>query len=137
MNNVNFNSEAFMQTNEYQEFIARNNSQGYLNIRAYAANSAIPISGLRVVVSKIINNQRVIFFDGSTNNSGIISSISLPTPKIETNNTIIPEHEDYDITATYNNEDLLFKITMFSNIQVLQNINVIPSVRLDGSFYGS
>ena len=137
MNNINFNSEAFMQTKEYQEFIKKNNSFGYLNIRAYAANSAIPINGLRVVVSKIINNQRIIFFDGSTNDSGMISSIALPSPSIESNNTVVPNSETYDIVANYNNEDLIFKITIFSNIQVLQNINVVPSVRLDVSYYGS
>ena len=136
MNDVNFNSAVFMNTKDYQDFINKNPEKGYLNIRAYAANSAIPIGGLEVIVSKIINNRRVIFFQGATDNSGIISQIALPTPTVSSNDEEVPPSEDYDITATYNGNNLLFKINMYSNIQVLQNINIVPGLRLDGSSYG-
>ena len=136
MNNVNFNDPAFMQTYAYQDFISENPKLGYLNIRAYAANSAIPIANMQVEVSKIINNQKVIFFEGATTNSGTITQISLPTPMISNDDLIAPKSTTYDIKAIYNDETLLFKIQMYSDIQVVQNINVVPNLRKDGINYG-
>ncbi len=135
--NINYNDLNFQNTQTYKEYSSNNLGQGYLNIRAYAANSAIPISGVTIIVSKMIDNLKVIFFQGATNSSGLINQIVLPTPIIDDNNTEIPQSQDYDIEANYNGTNLLFKINMYSNIQVLQNINVVPSIRLDGSTYGS
>lgn len=137
MNTVNFDDPSFITTNTYKDFVNQNSSYGYLNIRAYAANNAIPISGLKVIVSKILNNERVVFFSGITDESGIIESITLPTPLVSSNDEVIPSSQDYDIEATYENQRLLYKITMYSNISVNQNINVVPNMRLDGSSYGS
>lgn len=137
MNTVNFDDPNFVATNTYKDFVNQNSSYGYLNIRAYAASNAIPISGLKVIVSKILNNERIIFFSGTTDESGIIESITLPTPLVSSNDEVIPSSQDYDIEATYENQRLLYKITMYSNISVNQNINVVPNMRLDGSFYGS
>lgn len=137
MNTVNFDDPNFITTNTYKDFINRNSSYGYLNIRAYAASNAIPISGLKVIVSKILDNERVVFFSGTTDESGAIESITLPTPLVSSNDEVIPSSQDYDIEATYENQRLLYKITMYSNISVNQNINVVPNIRLDGSVYGS
>lgn len=137
MNEINFNNESFKETNEYKNYIIDNPDIGYLNIRAYAANAAIPITGLVVVVSKIINNRKVIFFKGATDNSGLISSIALPTPSISSDDEVVPTSQDYDVTAIYNGDNLIYKVKMFSNIQVLQNINIVPNLRLEGSIYGS
>ena len=137
MNIVNFYDEQFKQTETYKKFISENTGSGLLNIRAYAANSAIPISGLNVVVSKILDNNKVIFFEGATDSSGLITKISLPTPSIATNDLEIPASQNYDIEATYNNQKLTYKTNMYTGIQVLQNINVVPEIRLDGNIYGS
>lgn len=137
MNTVNFDDPNFIATNTYKDFVNQNSSYGYLNIRAYAASNAIPISGLKVIVSKILNNERIVFFSGTTDESGIIESITLPTPLVSSNDEVIPSSQDYDIEATYKNQRLLYKITMYSNISVNQNINVVPNMRLDGSSYGS
>ena len=137
MNTVNFDDPNFVTTNTYKDFINQNSSYGYLNIRAYAASNAIPISGLKVIVSKILDNERVVFFSGTTDESGVIESITLPTPLVSSNDEVIPSSQDYDIEATYENQRLLYKITMYSNISVNQNINVVPNIRLDGSAYGS
>ena len=134
MNSINFNDPNFIKTDTYKEFINKNNSNGILNIRAYAANAAIPISGLNVIVSKVLNNQKVIFFEGATDNSGIINQILLPTPSISDNNQEIPLSQDYDILAVYENQNLIFKVLMYSGIQVNQNINIVPQMRLDGTY---
>ena len=117
--------------------IDKNKSVGYLNIRAYAANAAIPISGLNITISKVINNEKVIFFEGATDSSGIINRITLPTPILSKNDLKIPESEEYDIMAVYENQSLYFKVLMYSNIVVNQNINIVPNMRLDGKNYGN
>ena len=137
MNIVNFNDPNFMSSSTYQDFVNQNTSSGYLNIRAYAANQALPIKGLRVIVSKILNNSRVVFYSGTTDESGIIEKIALPTPSVSNNDEVVPQSQDYDIEATYENQKLSYKVVMYSNIAVNQNINVVPSIRLDGSNYGS
>ncbi len=137
MNIVNFNDPNFMNSSTYQDFVNNNTSSGYLSIRAYAANQALPIKGLRVIVSKILNNSRVIFYSGITDESGIIERIVLPTPTVSNNDEVVPQSQDYDIEATYENQKLLYKIVMYSNISVNQNINVVPNIRLDGGSYGS
>ena len=134
MNSIYFNDPNFIKTDSYKDFINKNSSKGILNIRAYAANAAIPISGLNVTVFKIINNQKVIFFEGVTDNSGVINQILLPTPSISDNNQEIPLSQDYDISAIYESQKLVFKVLMYSGIQVNQNINIVPQIRLDGTY---
>ena len=129
MNTYNINDESFVNSDIYQEFLKNNPSQGYLNIRAYAANQAIPISGLNIVVSTIIDNNRVIFFEGSTNLSGVINDIILPAPKLDPNNLDAPSKTTYDIEATYipNNTSRTYKANMYENVSVIQNISVTPN----------
>ena len=137
MDFIDFNDPNFINTNAYKNFIDKNKSVGYLNIRAYAANAAIPISGLNITISKVINNEKVIFFEGATDSSGIINRITLPTPILSKNDLKIPESEEYDIMAVYENQSLYFKVLMYSNIVVNQNINILPNMRLDGKNYGN
>ena len=134
MNEITFNE--FKKTEKYQEFINNNPQIGYLNIRAYAANSAIPITNLEVKVSRIINDQRIIFFDGRTDQSGLITNINLPTPPTNGNDEVIPQSSEYEVTAIYNGDNLIFKVVMYAGISVLQNISVVPNLRLDGGTYG-
>ena len=136
MNSFNFNDNEFMQSEMYKKYIRENNKVGYLSIRAYAANKALPIEGLNVVVYKVIDNNRIIFYEGKTDNSGLIEKISLPAPEISNDDLVKPASQEYTIEANYDNQNLLFFITMYENISVNQNINVVPIIRLDGSSYG-
>ena len=131
-----FNDPVFKQTNIYQKYIQLNPTFGYLNIHSYAANAALPIEGMKIEISKNISNQKIIFFEGSTDNSGMIANIPLPTPNISSNDEEIPASQEYEISAKYENQTLNFIIKMYANIQVNQNINIVPEMRLDGSFYG-
>ena len=45
--------------------------------------------------------------------------------------------EEYNISASYENQNLVFKVLIYSNISVNQNINIVPIIRLDGKTYGS
>lgn len=130
MNTYNFNDESFKNTTTYQNFIAENPSQGFLKIRAYAASQALPISGLRIVVSKNIDNNNVIFFEGVTNSSGVIEKILLPAPRLDPNNLDAPNSTTYEINATYpqDNVNNVYRVNMYENIYVIQTINIVPSL---------
>ncbi len=128
MNTFNINDQNFLNSEVYKNFIKDNPSNGYLKIRAFAANQAIPISNLNIIVSKNIDNNNVIFFEGKTNSSGIIEKITLPTPKLDQNNLDKPSSTTYDIEATYQNETRIYKVNMYENVYVLQEININPSM---------
>ncbi len=127
MNNFYVNDEKIINSKEYQEFLKNNPAKGFLNIRVYTASQAIPISNLKVVVSTVIGNNNVIFFEGYSNESGVIEEIELPAPKLDSNDLNVPNSTEYQILATYVPDDVseVFKVNMFEDVQVVQNINVV------------
>lgn len=134
MNTYNYNDENFKNTETYKNFIVSNNGEGYLKIRAYAASGALPISDLKIVVSKNIDNSNVIFYEGKTNSSGIIEKIVLPAPKQNTNDLVIPSSITYDIKATYEKDNTTnsYQINIYDNIYVVQTINIVPTMSVMG-----
>ena len=127
MNNVNITDSNFISTIVYKNFMIENTGRGILNIRASFANQALPITNLKVVVSKEIENYNVIFYEGVTNISGLIGKISLPTLPKENNDLIAPKATTYKITALYNNREYTYVVNMYDGIYVVQNINIVPS----------
>lgn len=130
MNTYNVNDDSYANSQAYQEFLKDNPTEGYLKIRAFAASQAIPISGVNIVISKIIDNNRVIFFEGATNESGVIERITLPAPRKNTNNLTAPNTTEYDVTATYepDNIDTFYRVKVYENVYVIQNINIVPNI---------
>ena len=140
MNTYNINDESFINSEIYKNFINTHPSKGNLRIRAYAASGAIPISGLKVVVSTKIDNNNVIFYEGETDDSGLIDRISLPAYKLDLNNLDIPDKTVYDINATYypDNLKLLYSVNIYENVCVVQNINIVPDKKnIEGDLIGS
>ena len=127
MNNVNITDSNFISTIVYKKFMIENTGRGILNIRASFANQALPITNLKVVVSKEIENYNVIFYEGVTNISGLIEKISLPTPPKENDYLIAPKNTTYKITTLYNNREYTYVVNMYDGICVVQNINIVPS----------
>lgn len=121
------NNEEFKNSSLYKKYLEENPKVGYLKIRAYAASSAVPIENLDIIVSKKIDDNNVIFFKGKTNSSGIIEKITLPT-KTLVNDNLAPLGTEYDIEASYNNLKNTFKVMIYDNVYVVQNINVIPNM---------
>ena len=131
MNNVSINDEEFVNSSAYQDFLSTNKGRGYLKIRAYAANQAIPISGLKILVNKKIDGYNVNFFEGYTNESGVIENISLPTQKQSDNDLIAPKSTAYEIIATYSvdNTTATFIVNVYDNLYVIQNISIVPNMQ--------
>ena len=132
MNNIYIDD--FKNTSEYREFIKKNEAYGNLVIRAYAANEAIPISNVSIIVSLVINNNNVIFYNGMTDSSGMTPKIKLPAPIYNENNLVTPLYTTYDIKAIYNNTDYAYKVNLYDDICVQQTINIIPDV-MERKFY--
>ena len=128
MNTVTITDENFINTEVYRKFINNNPGSGTLIIRAYAAGGAVPISNLDITISKIIDNYNIIFFKGATDNSGMISNITLPAPLKMTNDLNVPLSTNYEIKAYYepNNLELNYKVNIYDGIYVVQNIAIIP-----------
>jgi len=53
----------------YQDFLNSNPGVGNIKVRATSANEAFPVSGVSVVVSKVIGDNTIIFFEGMTDES--------------------------------------------------------------------
>ena len=93
----------------------------------------MPIQGLKVIISTNIDDiTKVIFFEGETNESGVIEKISLPVPRINLNNMIAPNTIVYEIQATYDDSNIntIYKVNMYDNIYVVQNINIVPNLKV-------
>ena len=133
MNTYSIEDKQYVNSEEFKNFMEQNPTYGYLRIRAYAASGAIPISGLKIEITTKINKNRFIFFEGYTNESGLIDNISLPAPKLETNNLDIPNKTIYEIKATYlpNNTNLTYEVNMYENVFVVQNINIVPNSSIE------
>ena len=135
MNNITY--EQFKNTDEYSTFISENKGEGYLMIRAYTASEAIPIQNMKIIVKLVKDNYNIIFFEGLTDESGMIPKINLPAPIYNSDNLVAPLFTTYDIDATYNNKTYDYKVNLYDDICVLQNINVIPNLKenREGKFY--
>lgn len=125
---MNINDVNFINSEIYKNFIKNNPSTGGLRVRAYAASLAVPISGLKIVVTKDIEGNNVTFFEGYTNESGITDKIILPAPKLDNNNLVVPNTTKYIITTTYNNKNQVYEVNMYENVCVIQNVSVVPDM---------
>jgi hypothetical protein len=119
------NIEEFKKSSEYLDFIRENSGIGKLKIRAYAASEALPVSGLNIMVSSVIFGKKIIFYNGVTDSSGVIPTISLPAPKL-ISNLEIPNTIKYDIEVVENKNN--FSINMYDGVCVVQNINYTGEV---------
>lgn len=120
---------------QFQRFVKIYSGIGGLKIRAYGANEAIPISGLKVIVSTIYENDKFIFYDGYTDSSGMINKIELPAPISDPDDLVIPSSITYSIDVIYepDNSERIFNINLYNGVCVLQNIGIIPEVKENGN----
>ncbi len=134
MNLVNY--EEFKKTESYQNFIEENSSIGTLKVEVFTAYQAIPIPDTEIVVTKDIDGEKILFFTGKTNSSGMISNIELPAPKEETDYKpgVSPKYTRYDVTAIHEGYERIKKydIAIFGNTGVIQYIKMIPEVDIEG-----
>lgn len=134
MNTYNINDENFIKTSMYQKYMRENPSTGNLRIRASAANGAIPVEGVKAIITNEIDGNRVIFFEGYTNESGVIERITLPAPKLNISDLNVPNKTTYKLRITFPKEniDQTYDVNMYENICVVQNVNISPKSNIEG-----
>lgn len=136
MNTYNFLDNSFKNSTIYQEFLEENPANGYLKIRASAASSAIPIEGMKINVNTVFEDNKIIFFEGVTDASGMIDKLTLPAPRLNTNDLVAPKSIIYNIDTEYNGNKNSYTARMYEGLCVMQNINVVPNVS-ERNLYGS
>ena len=129
--------EEFKNTDLYDDFIKENPDIGHLKVQVFTAYGAIPIAETGVLVTKDIEEYRVVFFQGFTDSSGIISDIPLPAPLTVTSSTpdIIPGYTIYDMAAVHEGYQALktFSIGMFGGVNIIQYVKMMPEIGLEGT----
>lgn len=120
MNEVVFDKE------KYQSFIDENNGTGTLKVQAFVANQAFPLQGIDVKVFKNIGDDKVIFFEGETDSSGIIDDISLPAvvskEDVEQASDIIYTTYNIEAINPETKEKKEYEIAVFSDLKIIQSI---------------
>lgn len=125
----------FKKMDSYQQFIKENPAVGYLKVQVFTAYGAIPIADTNILITKDIGGDKVVFFEGKTDSSGIISDIELPAPPINNlpDPNSLPQYTVYDLTAIHLGYESIKKylIGMFGGVGVIQYIKMTPKVDLD------
>ena len=67
----------------YDAFLRRNTALGELKVQASRGRGALPTEGVRISVIGQFNDARVLFFDGVTDDDGLITGITLPAPPLQ------------------------------------------------------
>ena len=121
-----YDSEEFKDSSTYKNFININDSYGILKIEAFTASGAYPLAGVDIIVSKVLDGNKIIFYEGKTNDSGIIESIVLPTRSIkeEINNASDILFTTYDLEANYKKYDVSknYDVSIFDEVNVIQPV---------------
>ena len=131
-----YDSEEFRNTGIYKNFINMNQGNGILKIDAYTANGAYPLEGIKAKIYKDFGNNRVLFFEGITNSSGIIDNIILPTKELEKeiNEASDIDFTTYDLEVRYDKYNLnkMYDVSIFDDIKVIQPVTFPVSELVDG-----
>ena len=124
--------DEFKKTTEYNNFIKDNPDMGTLKVQAFTAYGAIPVSETEILISKVVGDERVLFFRGFTDSSGIISDIKLPAPypNEDINLEEEPMYTTYDLTAIHEGYETIkrYKIAMFGEVRIIQYVKMNPEV---------
>ena len=125
--------EEFKNTDLYDDFIKENSSLGSLKVEVFTAYGAIPVANTAILVSKDIEEYKVVFFRGVTDSSGMISNIKLPAPPMVSSSEKMPIYTIYDMTAVNEGYEALktFSIGMFGGVNVIQYVKLQPEIYLE------
>ncbi len=128
--------EEFKNTDLYADFIKQNPDYGYLKVQVFTAYGAIPISGAQIVITKDIEEYKVVFFQGVTDSSGIIDNILLPAPVTVTSQTpeVAPGYTVYELTAFHREYETIksYSIGIIGGANVIQYVKMLPNINIEG-----
>ena len=111
--------------NRYEDFLKENNRRGYLKIQAFSGRQSYPIEGVGVVVTRDFDDGQVLFFEGVTDQNGIIDGIELPAPPRENSLVFLNPDKtaEYDVTAVFEGiEPQKSRVQIYEGITSIQPI---------------
>ncbi len=118
---------------DLRDYYNINNRRGTLRFRVYTAREALPVSGAKIDVTKVIGNDKHTFYKLTTDISGNTPIVYLPAPSSELSqqpeNTTQP-YALYDVYITADNfRDVSIKnLPIFDGILSEQSIAMIPMI---------
>ena len=131
-----FDSEEFKNSSTYKNFININSGKGILRVEASTASEAYPLKEVEVIISKKLDGNKIIFYKGVTNDSGIIDGIILPTRGM---NSEVEDASDilfttYDLEAKYPKYGLekMYDVSIFNDVKVIQPITFPVTDLIEG-----
>ncbi len=123
--------DEFKNSSEYQQFMLENPRMGTLKVQVSMGSNAIPVEGAEILVTKDIGNNKVLFFKGVTDSSGMVDDIMLPSPSsnYDSKKFEIPRHTDYILSVIDKKNDTIkeFSIASLGDVKAIQNVNIIPN----------
>ena len=135
-----FDSEEFKDSSIYKNFININDGKGILKVEASTASEAYPLEGVEIIISKMIDGSKVIFYKGVTDDSGIIDGIVLPTRRIDKEVESVSDivFTTYDLEAIYSkyNMNKMYNVSIFDNIKLIQPITISVNDLIEGEENG-
>ncbi len=121
----------------FEDFMRENSETGEVRIQAFRGQQAIPTEGVSVLITKRIGNFDYIFFEGETNENGIIDGIKLPAPPAS-NSTEYGKPDRtvlYLLTAKKDRFDTVEReIELFSGVKTIQPLQMTQRY---GGIYGA
>lgn len=131
-----FDSEEFKNSSTYKNFININSGKGILRVEASTASEAYPLKEVEIIISKKLDGNKIIFYKGVTNDSGIIDGIILPTREM---NSEVEDASDilfttYDLEAKYPKYGLekMYDVSIFDDVKVIQPITFPVTDLIEG-----
>lgn len=122
---------------DFEDFMRENSGKGSVRLQAFRGEQAFPVSGVSARISRRIGDVDYIFFEGETDDSGIIDGIELPAPPRENSS----EYGRPDKTAVYllvakkNGFDTIERlIELYDGIKTIQPLKMTQRY---GGIYGT
>ena len=116
------------ETTDLEHFLLENPTRGTLRIQAFRGPQTFPVPGLAVTVSHAFpDGSEYVFYTGTTDESGLIRSISLPAPERESSLKPDQPHPDaaYIIRAQIDGlAPMAFSVAIFPEIETVQPIQL-------------
>lgn len=111
-----------INSENFSDFMKKNNTYGGFKAQASLAGGDIPLSGVNIKIYNELNDGQHLFFQGITNANGIIDGVQLPAPPYEkpTLSNISGPYAKYELLAEkegYNS--ILKQINIYSGIRTL------------------
>lgn len=115
----------------YTDFIRENSRRGMLKVQASRAEQSIPVSGVKIRVSKDIGGREYVFFEGYTDRNGIIDGVELPAPP--RGNSLSSSLPDKTVTYLLNADipsylPIAIDINVYEGIKTIQPLSMMLEV---------